>query len=121
MKVAQSLVTPWTIQSMEFSGPEYWSGYHSLLQGILTTHRSNSGLPQVDSLPVEPPENGVYFGSEGSWRGLPKTGELSHYTEAGTFRQDISSCKKSHFNYEWQELNSAKVISREILAMFFFL
>ena len=29
MKVAQlcpSLVTPWTIQSMEFSRPEYWSG-----------------------------------------------------------------------------------------------
>ena len=33
------------------------------------------------------------------------------------FRQDISSCKKSHFNYEWQELNSANVISREILAI----
>ena len=28
VKVAQSclFVTPWTIQSMEFSGPEYWSG-----------------------------------------------------------------------------------------------
>ena len=35
VKVAQSCLTicpPWTIQSMEFSRPEYWSGNPSLLQ-----------------------------------------------------------------------------------------
>ena len=37
--------TPWTIQSMEFSRPEYWSGYPSLLQGIFQTQGSNPGLP----------------------------------------------------------------------------
>ena len=34
--------TPWTIQSMEFSRPEYWSG--SLLQGIFPTLGLNPGL-----------------------------------------------------------------------------
>ena len=37
-------VTPWTIQSMEFFRPEYWTGY-SLLQGIYPTQGSNPGLP----------------------------------------------------------------------------
>ena len=36
--------TPWTIQSMEFFRPEYWSGL-SLLQGIFPTQASNPGLP----------------------------------------------------------------------------
>ena len=47
MKVLQSfqlLVTPWTIQSMEFSRPEYWNGYHPLLQEIFPTQGSNPGL-----------------------------------------------------------------------------
>ena len=30
---------------MEFSRPEYWSGYRSLRQGILPTQRSDPGLP----------------------------------------------------------------------------
>ena len=37
--------TPWTIQSMEFSRPEYWSGSRSLLQGIFPTQGLNAGLP----------------------------------------------------------------------------
>ena len=36
--------TPWTTQSMEFSRPEYWSGYSPLLQGIVPTQGSNPGL-----------------------------------------------------------------------------
>ena len=66
--------TPWTIQSMDFSRPEYWCGYPfpspwtspgqnigvgtlSLLQGIVPTQGLNPSLPtlQVDSLPAEPP------------------------------------------------------------------
>ena len=39
------LVTPWTILSVEFSRPEYWSGSCSLLQGIFPTQGSNPGLP----------------------------------------------------------------------------
>ena len=38
--------TPWTVQSMESSRPEYWSGSLSLLHGIFPTQGSNSGLPQ---------------------------------------------------------------------------
>ena len=34
--------TPWTLQSMAFSRPEYWSGY--LIQGIFPTQGSNPGL-----------------------------------------------------------------------------
>ena len=40
-------VTPWTIQSMEFSWPEYWSGSLSLLQGFFPTQGSNPGLPHL--------------------------------------------------------------------------
>ena len=36
---------PWTIQSMDFSRPEYGVGSPSLLQGIFPTQGSNPGLP----------------------------------------------------------------------------
>ena len=48
VKVSQSCLTlcdPWTIQSLEFSRPEYWCGNLSLLQGIFPTQKSNTGLP----------------------------------------------------------------------------
>ena len=49
----QLFATPWTIQSMEFSRPEYWI----LHQGILPTQGSKPRSPvlQLDSLPAEPP------------------------------------------------------------------
>ena len=37
-------VTPWTVQSMKFSRPEYWSGSLSLPQGIFPNQGSNPGL-----------------------------------------------------------------------------
>ena len=37
-------VTPWTIQSIEFSRLEYWSIF-SLLQGLFPMQGSNPGLP----------------------------------------------------------------------------
>ena len=42
--------TPWTIQSMEFSRPGYWSGSCSLLQGIFSTQRGNPGLPHCKQI-----------------------------------------------------------------------
>ena len=42
-------VTPWTIQSMGFSRPEYWSGGCSLLQGIFSTQGLNPGLQVTPS------------------------------------------------------------------------
>ena len=50
-------VTPWTIQSMEFSGPEYWSGYPFPSPGDLTNSEIEPRSPalQVDSLQAEPP------------------------------------------------------------------
>ena len=38
-------VTPWTIQSMEFSRPETRVGSRSVSQGIFSTQGSNPGLP----------------------------------------------------------------------------
>ena len=37
--------TPWTVWSMEFSGPEYWSGYLFPSPGDIPTQGLNPGLP----------------------------------------------------------------------------
>ena len=48
--------TPGTIQSMQFSRPEYWRGYPLPSPGDLTNPGIKPGSPtlQVDSLPAEP-------------------------------------------------------------------
>ena len=52
----QLFVTPWTIQSMEFSRPEYWSGWPFPSPGDLPNPRIEARSPalQVNSLPAEP-------------------------------------------------------------------
>ena len=58
-------MTPWTLQSMEFSRPEYWSGQVFPSPGDLPNPGIESRFPalQVDSLPAEtqgkPTETGV--------------------------------------------------------------
>ena len=51
-------VTPWTVQSMEFSRPEYqsWQPFHSLGELPNPGIKPRSPTLQVDSLPAEPPE-----------------------------------------------------------------
>ena len=51
-------VTPWTIQSMEFSRPEYWSGLPFPSPGDLPNPGIEPRSPtmQADSLPAEPQE-----------------------------------------------------------------
>ena len=51
-----TLVTPWTIQSMEFSRPEHWSGYPFFSPGYLSNPGIQPKSPTlpVDSLPGEP-------------------------------------------------------------------
>ena len=53
----QLFATPWTIQSMEFSRPEYWSEYLFTSPGDLPNPGIEPRCPalQVDSLPAEPP------------------------------------------------------------------
>ena len=48
--------TPWTIQSMEFSRPEYWSGQPFPSPGDFLNSgiKSRSPALQADSLPAEP-------------------------------------------------------------------
>ena len=50
-------VTPWTIQSMKFSRPEYWSGLPFPFPGDLPNPGIEPRSPTlyVDSLPTEPP------------------------------------------------------------------
>ena len=64
-------MTPWTIQSMEFSRPKYWSGEPFSSPGV----KPRSPALQVDSLPAEPqgkPKNtGVGSPSPGD---LPDSG-----------------------------------------------
>ena len=50
-------VTPWTIQSMEFSRPEYWSGWPFPSPRDLPNPGIEPRSPalQADSLPAEPP------------------------------------------------------------------
>ena len=45
VQLFQMLVVHQAPLAMEFSRQEYWSGYHSLLQGIFPTQRSNPDLP----------------------------------------------------------------------------
>ena len=53
----QLFATLWTIQSMEFSRPEYWGGSPFLSPGDLPFLRTEPRSPtlQADSLPAEPP------------------------------------------------------------------
>ena len=63
----QFFATPWTIQSMEFSRPEYWSGLPFPSPGDLPNPGIELKSPtlRVDSLPAEPPGKpknaGVYL------------------------------------------------------------
>ena len=51
----QLFATPWTTQSMEFSRPEYWSGWPFPSPGDLPSSRIEPKSPalQADSLPAE--------------------------------------------------------------------
>ena len=55
LSCVQLFVTPWTIQSMEFSRPKYWSGQPFPSAGDLPNPGIEPGSPalQVDSLPTE--------------------------------------------------------------------
>ena len=62
VKVAQDcprlFVTPWAVQSTEFSRPEYWSGQPFPSPGDLPNPGTEPSSPtlQADSLLAEPPE-----------------------------------------------------------------
>ena len=57
LSCVQLFATPWTIQSMEFSRPEYWSGWPIPSPVDLPNPGIEPGSPalQADSLPAEPP------------------------------------------------------------------
>ena len=60
----QLFETPWTIQSMEVSRPESWSGQSFLLQGIFSTQGLNPGLPHCRHILYQLSHKGsMYFHS----------------------------------------------------------
>ena len=66
--------TPWTIQSMEFSRPEYWNGYPLPSPGDLPSPEIKPRSPtlQADSLPL------THLGSP--WSRVDRVGKLFTYT-----------------------------------------
>ena len=54
----QLFATPWTIQSMEFSRPEYWSGWPFPFPGIFPTQGSNPGLQHCRRILYQPSHKG---------------------------------------------------------------
>ena len=74
-------VTPWTIQSMEFSRPAYWSGWPFPSPGDLPNPgiKPRSSTLQVDSLPAEPQgkPKSTGVGSLSLLQGIFPTQELS--------------------------------------------
>ena len=82
-------VTPWTVQSMEFSRPEYWSGEPFPSPGDLPNPGIEPRSPalQVDSLPAEqgkPKNTGVGSLSLLQWIPLPRN-RTRVYCIAGGF------------------------------------
>ena len=77
---AHLCATPWIIQSMEFSRPEYWSGKPFPSPGDLPNPGIEPGSPalRVDSLPAEPQ-------GKPTWEVIAKTGkDLSEKTKKST-------------------------------------
>ena len=56
LSLVQLFATPWTIQSMEFSRPEYWKGQPFSSPGDLPNLGIKPSFPilKADSLPAEP-------------------------------------------------------------------
>ena len=67
--MSNSFSTPWTIQSMEFSRPQYWS--LSLLQEIFPTHGSNPGLLHCRQILYQVIHKGYWSGQP-----IPSPGNL---------------------------------------------
>ena len=97
MKVTQSCLTPRTIQSMEFSRPECWSGYPSPSPGDLPNPGIEPKSPalQTDSLPAEPQgrpkKTGV--GSLSLFQGILPIQELN---------QGLLHCRRTPYQLSYQ-------------------
>ena len=107
-------VTPWTIQSLEFSRPEYWSGKDplSLLQGIFPTQGSNPGVPHCGQI--------LY---QLSHKGSPRILEWVAYPfSSGSSRPrnwTEVSCIAGRFFINWA-LREAQLILKVICILSFF-
>ena len=89
LSCVQLFMTPWTLQSMEFSRPEYWCGEPSPFQGDLPNLgiKPRSPALQADSFPAEPQgkSKNTGVGSLSFLQGIFPTQELNrgllHYRQ----------------------------------------
>ena len=94
--VMSDSVTPTTIQAMEFSRPEYWSGYPFPPPGDLFNPGIEPRSPalQVDSLPVEPQrkplQKNIYMYIYYTWI----TESLCYTPETDAATKTPTRCKK---------------------------
>ena len=90
-------VTPWTIQCMEFSRPEYWSGLPFPSPGDLPYPGTEPRSPalQADSLPAEPPgkTKNIGVGSLSLLQGIFPTQESN---------QGLLHCRQSLYQLSYQ-------------------
>ena len=99
--------TPWTIQSMEFSRPEYWSGQPFPSLGNLPNSGIKPGSPtlQVDSLPSKPsgkPSNLVVkFNIDCQARGDKAICVVSILLWFIKYRESLFLEFSCHLNIEW--------------------
>jgi len=98
--VTSDSATPWTIQSMEFSRPEYWSGQPFPSPGDLPNPGIEPRSPtlQADSLPVEP--QGKPLDSLSVRKILHQKGEES----VGIYYYNNTLCLSNAFNPRSQSI-----------------
>ena len=126
--VMSDCATPWTIQSMEFSRPEYWSGWPLLSPGDLPHPgiEPRSPTSQVDSLPAEPPGKpikdedhcflAIHFRSQFS--ALPESWLYSFCKGADSVRQELAVAEKCWLEQRlWSRLFDFKSYLYHLLAM----
>ena len=114
-------MTLWTIQSIEFSRPEYWSGYPFPSPGKLPNPgiKPRSPALRADSLPAEPQEKpkniGVgslsllqrIFPTQGSNPGLPHCRQiLYHLSHQGRPESESESCSVVSYSLQPRGLYS---------------
>ena len=92
-------VTPWTIQSLEFSRPEYWSGQPFPSPGDLCNPGTEPRSPalQADSLPSEPqgrPKN----------TGVGSLSFLQRIFPIQELNQDLLHCRQILYQQEMHKI-----------------
>ena len=113
LSCVQLFATPWTIQSMEFFRPEYWSGLSFPSPGDLPNPGIEPRSPtlQADSLPAEPPgkpgrTHGLFQIFWSSNSGVCVLGHVYLFSHLGHVPPTPAKCYR--FLLSWKTLQSPR-------------